>query len=153
MPVQDELQTPVKKRNEDEKFIAAFGRDKTFGNGMEGPLENCDRDLIEWFITGQALNKSNPQKLAGYSVVWRYQRGSKVDPIRGYVAAFFPQSDQAGPVGKKSGEAALLVQLFLEGDKPKWRIRFPNEANTALAYTKLVDHILKRRLKANAGPH
>lgn len=138
------------ERNEDQKFIAAFGRDKTFADGLKGSLENCDELLYGWFLRGQVLAKKATQSLGGYTIEFRFQRGSKADPKRGYRAAFFDVADiEPAATSQKVENAALVLHRVEQNDQMHWRIFFPNETKIANAYTKLVNEIIRQRLKAD----
>lgn len=138
-------------RNEDQKFIATYGRDKTFATGLEGSLENCDQMLFEWFVVSQFIAKKiRTPKLGGYEIHFSRKRPNKGDPTSGPRAAFLSSADSGSSTKAQDlSKAALIVQMVENQHNRQWRFQFPSEADAGAALTKLVNEMLRKRLTAD----
>lgn len=136
-------------RNEDQKFIATYGRDSTFTDGLRGVLDGSDDLLSTWFVVTQLWAKKEPQKMRGYRIVFSFKRANASDPSTGYRAAFFSESqfDESAKV-QDPKKAALIIQQFPVGAN-SWRFLFPSDDYVEHALAALVDHFTAHRLKGH----
>lgn len=103
-------------RTVDQKFTAAFGRDKTFADGLGGALEGSEELLSTWFMATQVWAAKEPQKMRGYRIIFSHKRANASDPSTGYRAAFFSEGQF-----DETAKVQDLKKLLLSFSSFPWR--------------------------------
>ena len=136
------------KRQADEIFEAAYGKQKHFLGALGAPFEDCDDQFFGWFILYENLSGMTkmPKDFEGYLLVKKNRRAKKTLPD-GPCLAFFQSNVRLGHNDQyKLDEADVVVQRC--HDTGGWRIEL-SDNYTGNALQKLKTFFVKEKILGN----